>query len=369
MLYNSSLHALLRRFSRRSLALAFCASALSLTSCSVEDEYSADGIENYDALWRILDERYAYFDLKLPAGTSWRDLYSKYRPEVRPKMSTDSLFLVMNKLLGELKDGHVNLTTPFDYGRYWRWSEDYPTNYDARTVSKYLGSEYRIAGGLYYTQLKHNGHTPDSIAYIRYGSFASSVSSSNINAALSRLSKCRALILDIRSNGGGNVTTSDALARHFMEEPRVVGSMRHKTGRGHNDFSAPVELRLEPIETGVRWLRPVVLLTNRGVYSAANDFTLKMKGLPYVTVMGDRTGGGGGLPMSSELPNGWSVRYSSTQTFDASGAHIEFGIEPDYPLSLDEGRNAEGVDTMIEGAITYLNERLELYKATRKWVK
>lgn len=340
-----------------------------MASCSVEDEYTADGIENYDALWRILDERYSYFDLKLPEGTTWRDLYNKYRPEVRRQMSTDSLFLVMNKLLSELKDGHVNLTTPFDYARYWSWSEDYPANYDARTVSKYLGNEYRIAGGLYYTQIKHNDHAADSIAYLRYASFASPLSSSNITAALSRLSKCRALIIDIRSNGGGNVTTSDMFARHFMEEGRVVGSMRHKTGRGHNDFSEPVELRLEPIATGLRWLRPVVLLTNRGVYSAANDFTLKMKGLPYVTVMGDRTGGGGGLPMSSELPNGWSVRYSSTQTFDASGEHIEFGIEPDYRLSLDEERNAAGIDTMIEGAISYLNERLKLYKATRKWVK
>lgn len=344
-------------------------SIITLGACSVEEEYTADGVENYNALWTILDERYSYFDLKLPAGTSWRDLYDKYRPEVRPQMSTDSLFLVMNKLMSELKDGHVNISTPFDYGRYWRWSEDYPSNYDPRTAEKYLGDEYRIAGGLYYTQIKHNNHTSDSIAYLRYASFTSPLSSSNLNAALSRLSKCKALIIDIRSNGGGNVTTSDLFASHFMQESRVVGSMRHKIGKGHNDFSQPISLKLDPVDIGVRWLRPVVLLTNRGVYSAANDFTLKMKGLPYVTVMGDKTGGGGGLPMSSELPNGWSVRYSSTQTFDAEGNHIEFGIEPDYTLSLDESKLPQGIDTMIEGALTYLNDRLEEYKSTKKWRK
>lgn len=346
-----------------SLALSF----VGLFSCSVEDEYTENGLENYNALWTILDERYAYFDLKLPEGTTWRDLYNKYRPEVREKMSSDSLFLVMNKLMAELKDGHVNLSTPFDYGRYWRWHEDYPKNYDATLIDDYLGNDYRIAGGLLYTQLKHNNHAADSIAYLRFASFSSPLSSSNLNASLSRLAKCKAIILDIRNNGGGNVTTSDLFASHFMSEARVVGSMRHKVGRGHNDFSSPVELKVEPVANGLRWLRPVVLLTNRGVYSAANDFTLRMKGLPYVTVIGDKTGGGGGMPMSSELPNGWGIRYSATQTFDTEGKHIEFGIEPDYYVSLDKEKALQGEDTMVEYAITYINDRLAEYKQTKKW--
>lgn len=355
-------------FKHIALALGLGSGVL-LSACSVEAEYSANGVENFDALWRILDERYSYFDLKLPQGTSWRDIYDKYRPEVRPEMSTDSLFLVMNKMMRELKDGHVNLFTPFDQGRYWGWSENYPENYDSRLVAKYLGEDYRIAGGLYYTQIKHNHHAQDSIGYFRYGSFASPLSSSNLNAALSRLSKCRALIIDIRNNGGGNVTTSDLFARHFMREARVVGSIRHKVGKGHNDFSKAVEVKLDPLATGLRWLRPVVLLTNRGVYSAANDFTLKMKGLPFVTVIGDTTGGGAGLPMSSELPNGWSLRYSSTQTLDAEGRHIEFGIAPDYRVDLDPKDASEAKDSMIEYALTYLNERLRIYKQTKKWQK
>lgn len=350
--------------------IGLCLGMLGLwASCSVEDEYTADGVQNYDALWTILDEGYAYFDLKLPQGTTWRDIYDKYRPEVKPKMSTDELFRVLNKLTAELRDGHVNIFTPFDYGRYWGWHEDYPENFDARTASKYLGTDYRIAGSLYYTQLKYNSHKSDSIGYLRYASFSSPLSASNLNAALSRLSACKALIIDIRSNGGGHVTTSDLFARHFMREGRVVGSIRHKVGKGHSDFSEPVPLKLEPLQTGLRWLRPVVLLTNRGVYSAANDFTLKMKGLPYVTVMGDKTGGGGGLPLSSELPNGWSVRYSSTQTLDSEGRHVELGIEPDYYLTLDEKRLAEGIDTMIEEAVTYLNDRLAEYRRSKVWRK
>lgn len=349
--------------------ILFSSILLSSVQCSVEDEYNNKPIDNYNALWEILNERYSYFDIKLPKDTTWRDVYNKYRSEVKDKMSTDELFLVLNKMMRELKDGHVNLITSFDYGRYWNWNTDYPSHFNAKVLEKYLGDEYRIAGGLLYTQIKYNNHTSDSIGLIRYSSFSSPVSISNISAVLSRLSKCKALIFDIRDNSGGNITTSDLLASHFMEQDRVVGYTRHKTGKGHNDFSELVPLNVEATKAGVRWLRPVVLLTNRGVYSAANDFTLKMKGLPYVTIMGDQTGGGGGLPMTSELPNGWVVRYSSTQTFDTHGQHIEDGIAPDYRIVFDEKQAEKHIDTMIEDAIIYINSRYQEAKRTKKWIK
>ena len=89
-----------------------------------------------------------------------------------------------------------------------------------------------------------------------------------------------------------------------------------------------------------------------------------------VTVIGDQTGGGGGLPMSSELPNGWAVRYSSTQTFDSEGNHIEMGIAPDYRVQLNNTIAAQqGLDTMIESAVYYINKRYEEFRITKKWRK
>lgn len=326
-------------------------------ACSVREDYNTSPIANYDALWHTFDEHYSFFDLKLPAGVSWRDLYYKYRDKIDPKMTQDSLFTVMTELMAELRDGHVNLITPFDYGRYWRWQTDYPSNYSGALTSYYLGDKYRIAGGMRYGTIEHNGHSIDSIGYIRFASFASSLSESNLNAALARLADCKALIIDIRDNGGGNVDASERFARHFMKEQRVVGQTRHKTGPRHNDFSPWTPIRLEPLEHGVKWLRPVVVLVNRGVYSAANDFTMKMKGLPRVTIMGDQTGGGGGLPMSSELPNGWAIRFSSTQTIDNDGHQVELGIEPDVSSTLSLEQARQGIDSMIEDAIDHIKKQ------------
>lgn len=342
---------------------------LTLGACTTRDEFDANPFTNYDALWSILDTRYSYFDIKLPPDSSWRDMYYKHRVKLRHGMTTDSLFLVMTQLMSELRDGHVNLTTPFDYGRYWSWYLDYPSNYNSAIASAYLGNDYRIAGGLRYTQIHYNGHASDSIGYLRFASFSSSLSATNLRAAMSRLSKCKALIIDIRDNGGGNVTTSELFARHFINQPRMVGYVRHKIGPGHQDFSKMVPLMLEPMASGLRWLRPVVVLTNRSVYSAANDFVLRMKDSPFVTIIGDRTGGGGGLPMTSELPNGWVVRYSSSQTFDVDRQHIEHGIDPHYKVGQKDVDTQARRDTLIEYAIKYLKERLADYKRTKKWTK
>ena len=184
--------------------LAVLGLLLSLACCTTEREYTADPYANYDRLWEILDRGYCYFDLKLPHGTTWRDLYHKHRRDLRPTMTTDSLFLVMSQLLAELRDGHVNLISTFDYGRYWQWRSEGPRSYDETLIESYLGDDYHIAGGLAYKSLDYpkGVRRAEPIGYIRVASFSSAISSSNVNAVLNRLKACNGLILDLRNNGG-----------------------------------------------------------------------------------------------------------------------------------------------------------------------
>ena len=93
-----------------------------------------------------------------------------------------------------------------------------------------------------------------------------------------------------------------------------------------------------------------MLLTNRQVYSAANEFAVYMKTLPNVILVGDHTGGGAGMPFNSSLPNGWSVRFSAVPMYDAQGNSTEFGIEPDYNVQQTDEDFAKGYDTIIEFA-------------------
>ena len=314
---------------RSTLLLCILCLPLLLGGCIREEEYDNTPQGNFDALWTIIDEQYCFLDYK---QIDWDAVYDQYRPLITPDMSGDGLF-----------EGHVNLSSASNTARYWNWYLDYPRNFNEALVESYLGRDYRIGGGASYTILD------DNIGYIYYGDFSSGIGEGNLDEMLLYLSICNGLIIDVRGNGGGNLTTATKLAARFTNDKVLTGYILHKTGKGHSDFSDPEPIYLEP-SNSIRWQKPVVVLVNRHAYSATNDFINSMRYLPLVTLMGDKSGGGSGLPFSSELPNGWGVRFSASPHLDAEGQHIEFGIDPDVKLDMDADDEARGIDTMIEAA-------------------
>jgi len=319
-----------------------------LAGCSKPDVYTMDPRTNFEALWKIMDEQYCFFEYK---QVDWNDIYRKYNTLLTDTMNQYTLFDFLGNMLAELKDGHTNLISSFNVARYWSWYEDYPSNFNNEVHKLYLGTDYLIAGGMKYLRLSNN-----QIGYIYYGSFSSGVGENNLDYIFEYFKNCRGLIIDVRENGGGTLTYSDRIASRFLEGKIMVGYIKHKTGPGHNDFSDlyPIELSASK---RTRWFRPVVVLTNRHSFSATNDFVNKMKMLPQVTIMGDRTGGGSGLPFNSELPNGWIVRFSASPMLDANKQDTEHGIDPDIKVSLTTDDLLKGKDTLIEEAIKLINQQ------------
>lgn len=301
---------------------------------------------NFDALWTILDRNYCFFDYK---EIDWDAVYLDYSRRITSNMGNDALFKLMGEMLAELQDGHVNLVASHDVTRYWKWQEDYPANFDPATQKHYLGSDYSRASGIWYKILE------DNVGYLYYNSFTSDLSDGSLDEILNRMAICKGIIIDVRNNGGGNLTNVEKLASRFFNKRTHVGYISHKIGPGHNDFSSLYPKYLESSDR-VRYQKPVVVLTNRGCYSATNEFVSIMKIAPLVTVIGDKTGGGSGLPFSSELPNGWSVRFSASPMFNAEKEHIEFGVEPDFYVSMLDGDKRDEKDTIIETARALLKQ-------------
>lgn len=318
---------------------------ISLTACNPDEEFHDTPYGNFDALWTILDERYCFFAFK---DIDWDDIRTRYRARLADNMTDKELFGVLAEMLYELQDGHVNLYTPFDVARYWAWFEEYPTNFDKELVMKnYLRQpDYQIAASLYYRVLDDC-----NIGYIYYGSFSSGVGDGNLDEVLLAFATCDGIIIDVRDNGGGQLSTAQRIAARFTTDDFVSGYIRHKTGPGHEDFSDlyPIEQKSAD-ENRMHYAKPVAILSNRGCYSATNDFISVMKNLPQVAIIGDRTGGGSGLPFSSELPNGWSVRFSACPMYNTDMQQTEFGIEPTIAVALTPDDVANGIDTIIERA-------------------
>lgn len=320
--------------------------ALTLTACHDVEEYANNPRGNFEALWDIIDDHYCFLNEK---GVDWNEVHTRYAQRVDNSMSSQELFDLLSEMLAELRDGHTNLSSPFASSYYRQWWSDYPQNYDARLIRQYyFNFNYLSIGAFDY------GMLPDNIGYIHYSSFTSGLGNGNIDLILNQFSNAQALIFDIRDNGGGNITNVEKLVKRFIDHRILAGYIIHKNGPGHSDFDEPFAYFIDPIGDGhLAWRKPVVILTNRSTFSAANNFVSIMKQLPNVTIVGSTTGGGSGMPFNSELPNGWTVRFSACSILDSEGNTTEFGIEPTEGCAVDMDPVAalNGHDTILDFAL------------------
>ena len=303
-------------------------------------------VENFEALWKIIDEKYCLFADKT---VDWDSVYRAYHPRFDTMQVVEyednyACFDLLEEMVNELEDGHVNLYSFFDVSHCTSWYEGYPVNFDSEILTKYYLKDYRMAGGLNYNRIDG-----DSIGYIYYGSFSDDFSLTNALAVFNYFKDCRGIVLDIRHNGGGSIENAYKLASLFFTQDMVIGYWQHKSGPGHEDFSALEPMQLKEVKG--YWQRPVIVLCNRHSYSASNFFVSIMRYAPNCLILGGNSGGGGGMPMSYELPNGWLVRFSSVKMYDRDTVSIEGGIRPHL---LVEQHSTEK-DDLIEEAVNWIN--------------
>ncbi len=314
--------------------------------------YPNTPVGNMEALWHIIDEKYCFVEEK---GVDWDAIYTEYMDSAKQidpsdKQSDIRLFDQMADMLNRLHDGHVNLYTAFDVSSSNEWYQGYPVLYNSQIINDVYLQNARRAGGLTYTKI-----AGDSIGYIRYSSFSSSFGVANMYYVLTAFKECKGIVLDVRNNGGGDLTNAYKLAATFMENDTLIGYWQHKSGKGHTDYSSLEPLYVHESDMPNKWFRPVIVLQDRYTYSAANLFVNAMRYAKNALLLGGVSGGGGGMPMSYELPNGWTVRFSSVKMYNADKQSIEEGIAPDIYETL----RSSDRDDLIERAVAIINNAYE----------
>ncbi len=298
--------------------------------------------ENFEYLWKECNEKYAYMDYK---KINWNAIHDQYAAKIHEGMSDDSLFSVLGNMLNELKDGHVNLKSYFNVSHY-NFQQQGPDNFNFRLIEdNYLPKNYYVSGPFI-----HDFIAGGKVGYIRFNEFTGTVTDDNLNFILKRYASTQGIIFDIRENGGGAVSDVFKILSHLVYGKVHVYDTRIKSGKGYNEFSEKVPGYAES-SSGYKYAKQFVILTDRGTFSAASFTTLAARELANVTIMGDTTGGGLGLPNGGQLPNGWIYRFSITQTLDLKGNNYENGIPPDIQVVMKAEDAAKGKDTVIERAL------------------
>lgn len=304
----------------------------------------------FDCLWKSVDERYSQFASK---GVDWQAVYDTMRPKVWDGMGDDSLFSVCANMLSLLRDGHVNLYGRYDVSHsdsvYQRFYDEGQIDIDA-VVLGYLGAGYRTTGGIAWCGLDEG-----RVVYMRYSSFNGDVSVAGLRHIMEQFPDARGIIFDIRGNGGGSMTNVYNILRFLPSKGQHLYSSQIKNGVGHGDFSDLSKTYAPKVADGLAFDGRVVVLTDRGCYSAASMFALCCKAYESVVLMGDTTSGGLGLPCTYLLPNGWRYRLPVTRIVTPAGENWEEGLPVDVVVRLDTQRaSRERKDNIIETAIEML---------------
>ncbi len=321
---------------------------LSFSSCEKllfeEDLASTNPQENFEYLWNECNEKYSYFDLK---NIDWDAKKTEYAAMLSDDMSQDSLFNVLGAMLTDLEDDHVNLISNFNVSFFGTEFLGQDNFYGRLIRENYLDRDYYVSG-----PFAHDFLDNEEIGYIRFSSFTGGVNATNLDFILNRYRDTKGLIIDLRENGGGQVTDIFNILSRFVEEKTLTNYSRIKNGPGRNDFSEAEPAYVSPYD-GIRYTNKVIMLIDRGTYSAGSFTALATKAIPNILLMGDTTGGGLGLPNGGQLPNGWLYRFSITQalTLDKSPDY-ENGVPADIEALFDW--NDLTKDEVLERAILEL---------------
>ena len=323
------------------LSLAACATTL------VGPDPADDPELIFELVWCDFDRHYVFFPEK---ALAWDSLYEIHRPRDVRSAADAELAGAIGALLGELRDLHADLSTPFALYGYEGYSTRPRDFTPAHVFTAYVpGSVMSPSTALRYGRVQE---APE-VGYVWLASFQSRIVAEEFDAALSALGDVTALVIDLRNNGGGTSDASDAVAGRFADSARTFAWTFYRTGPSHEQRSAPSPLRLKP--RGARFARPVALLTNRYVVSAAERFVLAMRVIPGVVVIGDTTAGGSGIPATRELPNGWTYRLPQAAAYTEVGEPYEgVGLAPDIAVRRTPADSTAGRDPTLERALVEL---------------
>jgi carboxyl-terminal processing protease len=189
----------------------------------------------------------------------------------------------------------------------------------------------------------------DGIGYLQITEFDDvTVGQFKENMASLREQGMKGLIVDLRGNPGGSVTSVCAIAEQFLPEG-LVFYMEDKNGE-----------RTEYPCKGADWDLPLVVLVNEYSASASEIFSGAVKDAGIGKLVGKKTYGKGVVQNLIPLEDGSAIKITVANYYTRNGNDINLkGIDPDVEADLDsEAYLEDKTDTQLNKAIEVLKEEM-----------
>ncbi|PRY06420.1 C-terminal processing protease CtpA/Prc [Pontibacter ummariensis] len=204
---------------------------------------------------------------------------------------------------------------------------------------------------------------PNNVGYLQLHTFNDPRVVAQFDSVFSQIAKTDALIIDVRTNGGGNGGYGHEILGYLTDKPFQTGKTHILQYQGvqrpwgNNPYSTEVSSYDWKPYKDKRYNKPVFLLTGPLTYSAAEDFTLAFLSTDRGLVIGEATGGSTGQPVFFMLPGGgFGAVCAKRDLFWDNRQFVGYGIQPDVqvPLKIKDVQN--GKDTQLEKALALLKK-------------
>ena len=158
----------------------------------------------------------------------------------------------------------------------------------------------------------------------------------------------KGLIIDLRGNPGGNLSTVCDIARMILPKGLIVytedkyGKREEYTCKGDNEIKVPL-----------------VVMTNGYSASASEILAGAVKDYSIGKLVGTTTFGKGIVQKVIKLSDGSAIKLTVSSYFTPKGNNIhEIGIEPDVEVKFDAQLYEKGTDNQLEKAVEELKKEL-----------
>ena len=188
---------------------------------------------------------------------------------------------------------------------------------------------------------------PDRIAHVEISSFADNTDeqvSDIIEEA--QVMGAQAMILDLRDNPGGLLSTTVNIASEFLKDGIVLYSM---DGDGHRtDYEVNPDGKAQDL--------PLAVLVNEHSASGSEVLAGALRDHGRAVLIGENTFGKGSVNLPQSLADGSGLYYTIGRWYSPNGHLIEGdGLAPD--ISVEAGEE-DGPDSQLEHAVEYLQSQV-----------